>query len=88
MYYNALTQKHYEGKNVEILKSTGLIGGFMTFNQAYKLGYKIPKGTKAIAKLNKPFMETITLANGKIDEKFSARKFSVFHVSQLTKEDA
>ena len=38
MYYNAYTQKHYEGKNVEILKSTGLTGGFMTFNQAYKLG--------------------------------------------------
>ena len=63
MYYNALTKKNYEGKNVEILKSTGLIGGFMTFNQAYKLGYKIPKGTKAIAKLNKPFMETNSYKN-------------------------
>ena len=88
MYYNAYTQKHYEGKNVEILKSTGLTGGFMTFNQAYKLGYQIPKGTKAIAKLNKPYWTMVETHNGKLEEKFSARKFCVFHTSQLTQEGA
>tara|TARA_X000001382_G_scaffold130890_1_gene127633 strand:+ start:6723 stop:6989 length:267 start_codon:yes stop_codon:yes gene_type:complete len=88
MYYNALTQKHYEGKNIEILKATGLTGGFMTFNQAVKLGYKIPKGTKAIAKLNKPHWRLVETANGKLEEKLSASKFSVFHSSQLIEEGA
>ena len=83
MYKNAYTGKHYEGKNVDILKATGLTGGFLTFNQAYKLGYKIPKGTKAIAKLNKPFWDMVETHNGKLEEKFSARKFCVFHTSQL-----
>jgi antirestriction protein ArdC len=88
MYYNEKTKKEYAGKNVEILQATGLTGGFVTFRQAIEIGYVVPKGTKAVAKLNKPLWETVTLPNGKIDEKFSARKFSVFHVSQLTKEDA
>jgi antirestriction protein ArdC len=86
MYYNAYTQKHYEGKNVEILKATGLSGGFLTFNQAIKLGYKVPKGTKSIAKLNKPHRELIENGNGKLEEKMSARKFYVFHTSQLIQE--
>jgi len=88
MYYNEYTKKEYAGKNVEILQATGLTGGFVTFNQAVKLGYIVPKGTKAVAKLNKPLWDTVELANGKMEERFSARKFSVFHTSQLTQESA
>lgn len=88
MFYNLYTEKDYQGKNIEILKATGLTGGFLTFNQAIKLGFKIPKGTKAIAKLNKPHWKLEKLANGKLEEKLSASKFPVFHESQLTQEGA
>ena len=85
MYYNEYTKKEYQGKNIEILEATGRTGGFCTFNQAMKMGYQVPKGTKAIAKLIKPHPEVVILPNGKIDEKISGRKFSVFHISQLVK---
>ena len=88
MFFNLYTKKNYEGKNVEILQATGLTGGFCTLNQANKLGLRVPKGTKAVAKLNKPHWDVVELANGKMEERFSARKFSVFHKSQLIEEDA
>ena len=88
MFFNLYTKKNYEGKNVEILQATGLTGGFCTLNQASKLGLRVPKGTKAVAKLNKPYWDVVEVGNGKLEERFSARKFSVFHKSQLIEEDA
>lgn len=83
MFYNELTKKYYQGKNVEILQATGFTGGFLTFNQANKLGGVIPKGTKAVAKLIKPMFDLVELKNGKLEERLSGRKFSVFHISQV-----
>lgn len=85
MYYNELTKKPYTGKNVDILASTGLKGGFMTFKQALQLGYSIPKGTKTVARLIKPMMETVEDKKGKEQIMRSGRPFYVFHVSQLEK---
>tara|TARA_R100001163_G_C4906340_1_gene92629 strand:+ start:45 stop:320 length:276 start_codon:yes stop_codon:yes gene_type:complete len=83
MFYNEYTKKPYTGKNVEILASTGLKGGFMTFKQALSLGYSIPKGTKTVAKLIRPMMETVEDKNGKEEVMRSGRTFHVFHTSQL-----
>ena len=83
MYYNEYTKKHYQGKNVEILKATGLTGGFLTFNQAFKLGGVILKGTKAVAKLTKPLPEIKEMPNGKLTEVISGRKHPIFHISQV-----
>ena len=85
MYYNEYTKKDYQGKNIEILEATGRTGGFCTFNQAMKMGFSVPKGTKSIAKLIKPMIDLVELPNGKLDERKSGRMFSVFHVSQLVK---
>ena len=85
MYYNEYTKKPYTGKNVEILASTGFKGGFMTFKQALSLGYSIPKGTKTVARLIKPMMETVEDKNGKEEDMRSGRPFHVFHTSQLEK---
>ena len=85
MYYNEKTGNEYHGKNLEILEATGKTGGFCTFRQAVDLGYSVPKGTKAIAKIIAPIPTTDTLANGKIVEKMAGRRFSVFHISQLVK---
>ena len=87
MFYNEYTKKHYQGKNIEILQKTGLTGGFLTFNQAFKMGGIIPKGTKAVAKLIKPVIDIQELKNGKLQEKLSGRKFPVFHISQVQFED-
>lgn len=83
MFYNEYTKKDYQGKNVEILKATGLTGGFLTYNQARNMGGVIPKGTKAVAKLTKPLIDLVETKNGLLEEKLSGRKFSVFHVSQV-----
>jgi antirestriction protein ArdC len=88
MYYNELTKKPYSGKNIEILEATGLKGGFLTFNQAMKLGYKIPKGTKTIAKLIRPMLEEVEVNKGKWEVKQSGRLFPVFHKSQLEEKGA
>lgn len=88
MYYNEKTKRPYQGKNIEILEATGLKGGFMTFNQAIDLGYKIPKHTKAIAKLIRPVEEFKKQADGSEKVEMSGRKFSVFHKSQLEKVGA
>ena len=73
---------------VEILEATGLKGGFLTFNQAMKLGYKIPKGTKTIAKLIRPMLEEVEVNKGKWEVKQSGRLFPVFHKSQLEEKGA
>ena len=85
MYYNYFTGNEYQGKNIEILEATGRTGGFCTFNQAITNGYSVPKGTKAIAKLIRPMIDLVEKPNGKLEEKQSGRKFSVFHISQLVK---
>tara|TARA_Y100000114_G_scaffold106003_1_gene99274 strand:+ start:676 stop:951 length:276 start_codon:yes stop_codon:yes gene_type:complete len=85
MFYNQYTGNAYQGKNIEILEKTGKTGGFCTFNQAIKLGYSIPKGTKAIAKLIKPMIDLVEQPDGRLDERQSGRMFSVFHISQLVK---
>jgi len=82
-YYNEYTKKYYQGKNIEILQATGLEGGFLTFNQARLMGGTIPKGTKAVAKLIKPMFDLVETKGGKLEEKLTGRKFSVFHVSQV-----
>lgn len=87
MFYNEYTKQPYQGKNVEILEKTGFKGGFLTFNQAFKMGGIIPKGTKAIAKLTKPVIDLQELKDGSLQEKISGRKFSVFHISQIQFED-
>lgn len=86
MYYNEKTKKPYQGSNIETLKATGLSGGFLTFCQARDLGYTIPKGTKIVAKLIQPMPNKVVERNGKLQEKKSARRFNVFHVTQLVKE--
>ena len=88
MYYNEKTKRPYSGKNIEILEATGLKGGFMTFRQAIELGYKIPKGTKAIAKIIRPMEEFKEQADGSSKVEMSGRKFSVFHKSQLQEQSA
>jgi len=83
-YYNEYTKKFYQGKNIDILKETGLEGGFVTFNQAVKLGGFIPKGTRAVAKLIQPMPgDLVKTPDGKIEHKVSGRRYSVFHVSQV-----
>jgi len=87
MYYNEKTKKPYQGSNIETLEATGLSGGFLTFCQARDLGYKIPKGTKIVAKLIQPMGDKLVeKPNGELETKKSARRFNVFHVSQLKKE--
>jgi len=86
MFYNEKTKKPYQGSNIETLMATGLSGGFLTFCQARDLGYTIPKGTKIVAKLIQPMPDKVVERNGKLQEKKSARRFNVFHVSQLVKE--
>ncbi len=83
MYYNEETKRPYSGKNIEILESTGFKGGFMTFRQAIKLGYKVPKGTKAVAKIIRPMEEFKEQSDGSSKVEMSGRKFPVFHKSQL-----
>ena len=63
MYYNHKTKRPYSGKNIEILEATGLKGGFMTFRQAIELGFKVPAGTKAIAKIIRPITINTSLQN-------------------------
>lgn len=87
MFYNEYTKKPYQGKNVETLEKTGMTGGFLTFNQAVKMGGIVPKGTKAVAKLTKPLIDLREGINGKLEEKISGRKFSVFHISQIQFEN-
>jgi len=87
MYYNEKTKNLYQGSNIETLKATGLTGGFLTFCQARDLGYTIPKGTKIVAKLIQPIGDKLVeKPNGELETKKSARRFNVFHVSQLKKE--
>ena len=86
MFYNEKTKIPYQGTNIETLEATGLTGGFLTFCQARDLGYTIPKGTKIVAKLIQPMPNKIVERNGKLQEKKSARRFNVFHLSQLVKE--
>ena len=88
MYYNEKTKRPYSGKNIEILEATGLKGGFMTFRQAIELGYKIPKGTKAIAKIIRPMEQFVEQAVGSSKVEMSGRKFPVFHKSQLELQSA
>ena len=88
MHYNEKTKRPYSGKNIEILEATGLKGGFMTFRQAIELGYKIPKGTKAIAKIIRPMEEFVEQADGSSKVEMSGRKFPVFHKSQLELQSA
>ena len=88
MYYNEKTKKPYQGKNIEILEATGLKGGFMTFNQARDLGYKVPKGVKCIAKLIRPMEEFKVQADGSSKVEMSGRKFPVWHKSQVEKVGA
>lgn len=88
MYYNEKTKRPYSGKNIEILEATGLKGGFMTFRQAIELGYKIPKGTKAIAKIIRPMEQFVEQADGSSKVEMSGRKFPVFHKSQLELQSA
>ncbi len=83
MFYNEYTKKAYQGKNIEILKETGFTGGFLTFNQAFKLGGIIEKGTKCVAKLIKPHPEVKELPSGKLQEIVSGRKYPIFHISQV-----
>ena len=88
MYYNEKTKRPYSGKNIEILEATGLKGGFMTFRQAIELGYKIPKGTKAIAKIIRPMEEFKEQLDGSSKVQMSGRLFPVFHKSQLQEQSA
>ena len=88
MYYNEKTKRTNSGKNIEILEATGLKGGFMTFRQAVELGYKIPKGTKASAKIIRPMEEFKEQADGSSKVQMSGRKFPVFHKSQLQEQSA
>lgn len=74
MYYNLYTKQTFTGKNLEKLQSTNLQGGFCTFNQARKLGAKVIKGSKAVAKLSR------LISEGKENE---FRSYSVFHQSQI-----
>jgi len=88
MYYNEKTKRPYSGKNIEILEATGLKGGFLTFRQAIDLGYKVPKGTKAIAKIIRPMEEFKEQADGSSKVQMSGRLFPVFHKSQLQEQSA
>jgi len=60
----------------------------MTFRQAIELGYKIPKGTKAIAKIIRPMEEFKEQADGSSKVQMSGRLFPVFHKSQLQEQSA
>ena len=88
MYYNEKTKKPYTGSNIDILEATGLKGGFLTFKQAIELGYKVPKGTKSVAKIIRPMNEWHEKADGSTEVRTSGRKFPIFHVSQLQQESA
>ena len=83
MFYNEYTKKEYAGMNIEILAKTGLKGGFLTFNQAKKLGGFIKKGSKAVAKINTPIFDNYVVNGETINQFNSARKVAVFHVSQI-----
>ena len=78
MYYNLYTNKQFTGKNLDILESTGLEGGFCTFNQARKMGAQVIKGSKAVAKLSR------MVQDGKETE---FRSYPVFHESQIQKKE-
>ena len=64
-----------QGKNLERLEATKLTGGFCTFNQARKMGAKVIKGSKAVARLTRLVQDA-----GK-DSEF--RSYPVFHQSQI-----
>ena len=83
MFYNEYTKKEYAGMNIEILAKTGLKGGFLTFNQAKKLGGFIKKGSKAVAKISTPIFDNYVVNGETINQFNSARKVAVFHVSQI-----
>ena len=74
-YYNLYTKESFQGKNLERLEATKLTGGFCTFNQARKMGAKVIKGSKAVARLTRVVQD---LGN---DSEF--RSYPVFHQSQI-----
>ena len=74
-FYNLYTKESFQGKNLERLEATKLTGGFCTFNQARKMGAKVIKGSKAVARLTRLVQDS-----GK-DSEF--RSYPVFHESQI-----
>tara|TARA_R100001015_G_C4576407_1_gene133613 strand:- start:239 stop:529 length:291 start_codon:yes stop_codon:yes gene_type:complete len=82
-FFNAFTEIDYEGINVETLKKTGLTGGFLTFNQARKMGGFVPKGTKSVARLTRLVGERLS-EKGLTEEWV---KYPVFHISQISFEN-
>jgi hypothetical protein len=74
-HYNLYTKESFQGKNLERLEATKLTGGFCTFNQARKMGAKVIKGSKAVARLTRLVQDS-----GK-DSEF--RSYPVFHQSQI-----
>ena len=74
-YYNLYTKESFKGKNLERLEATKMTGGFCTFNQARKMGAKVIKGSKAVARLTRVVQD---LGN---DSEF--RSYPVFHQSQI-----
>lgn len=81
MFYNYFTNEEYSGKNIELLQATGLTGGFLTFNQARKLGAKVRKGSKCVARLVRHVSDQPNLRTGKLETSF--RSYPVFHISQV-----
>tara|TARA_S200002703_G_scaffold66361_1_gene57554 strand:+ start:280 stop:564 length:285 start_codon:yes stop_codon:yes gene_type:complete len=81
MIYNFYTKEAYSEKNREILEKTGKDGGFLTFNQARKLGGKVRKGEKSIARLSRFVNEEYNKKKKEFENGF--RSYCVFHVSQV-----
>ena len=77
MYFNIFTKKEFTGKNLEVLQLTNLTGGFATLYQFKKLGGRVPKGSKAVARLIRPTQ------NEDVEGNKSFRTYCVFHESQI-----
>jgi antirestriction protein ArdC len=81
MFYNFYTKEAYSERNAEILKSSGLTGGFLTFNQARKLGGQVRKGSKCVARLSRFVEQEINKKTNQLENGF--RSYPVFHISQI-----
>ena len=76
MFRNYVTKISYTGKNVDRLIDSGFEGEFITFNQTFKIGGVVPKGTKSVASL-------VRMINNDDPKKPYFKRFAVFHISQI-----
>ena len=81
MYFNYFTKEEYSERNSKILSESGYTGGFLTFNQARKLGAKIRKGSKCVARLSRFIDKELNQKTDQLENGF--RSYPVFHISQV-----